>query len=521
MVSAAARPSAPRPARSTIRLARSTRAELREARNDDVAHVRPGFAQCRRELTESRKPEREVRPAAFGVQTADGRHHTQHEALNDFRVGFQPYEIPETGELIAAHIGRGDALADSDQRVERLLVERKIEGRELRKALGLTPVECDQLAGVGVDARLARGAGARLQALSNQREHGALALGRKVEPRQRAGHDFRRGGLEVEQEAERVRQIEVGEVLQDLAFYPSVEQARQDGPAQEHLPAFWIQLQHRVASRENITRAMRGSRAPNSVATSLNFCASASAGDCVSASSSVRRKSIEASDDRIVDEQREIDKGNRREPGRGVQPDPALVWRVEVIHRSAAREHFFAAGPLIVDERRDGAGRGVNAENFGAVRLPQRDAADAMLGEHLREVQALLATIGAGEQVERKVRQLAGRGCALDRDLCDAGAVEPARELAFDQCAPAHRHFVDGQLVRRNAEVQVIALLELRQRAVPRLDCLLAEGAGGRVRVKLLNGAREELQALFSASTLGASGNRTLRASRACTGRAS
>ena len=119
------------------------------------------------------------------------------------------------------------------------------------------------------------------------------------------------------------------------------------------------------------------------------------------------------------------------------------------------------------------------------------------------------------------MRQLAGRGCALDRDLCDAGAVEPARELAFDQSAPAHRHFVDGQLVRRNAEVQVIALLELRQRAVPRLDCLLAEGAGGRVRVKLLNGAREELQALFGTSALGASGNRTLRASRACTGRAS
>jgi len=73
---------------------------------------------------------------------------------------------------------------------------------------------------VGVDARLAGGAGARLQALPNEREHGALALGRKVEPRQRAGHDFRRGGLEVEEKAERVRQIEVGEVLQDLAFYP-------------------------------------------------------------------------------------------------------------------------------------------------------------------------------------------------------------------------------------------------------------------------------------------------------------
>ena len=52
------------------------------------------------------------------------------------------------------------------------------------------------------------------------------------------------------------------------------------------------------------------------------------------------------------------------------------------------------------------------------------------------------------------------------------------------------------ELVRRNAEIELIALLELRQRAVPGLDRLLAERAGGRVRVELLNGAREELQAL-------------------------
>ena len=56
---------------------------------------------------------------------------------------------------------------------------------------------------------------------------------------------------------------------------------------------------------------------------------------------------------------------------------------------------------------------------------------------------------------------------------------------------------------------------------MPCFDCLLAEGAGGRIRVKLLNGAREELQALFYTSALGAAGNCTLGASRACTRRAS
>lgn len=108
---------------------------MREVRDDGVADVRPGFAQGRRELTESREPEREIRRAAFDVQTADGRHHPQHEALNHFRIGFQPHEVPQTAELVAAHVRRGNALADSDQHVERLLVERRIEGRELRKAL--------------------------------------------------------------------------------------------------------------------------------------------------------------------------------------------------------------------------------------------------------------------------------------------------------------------------------------------------------------------------------------------------
>ena len=124
-----------------------------------------------------------------------------------------------------------------------------------------------------------------------------VALGRKAEPRQRAGHDFRRGGLEVEQEAQRVRQIEVGEVLQDLAFYPPVEQARQDRTAEEHLPAFWIQLQHRgCEAREHHACDARidGGEQRRHVTELLleRLCRRR-----VSASSSVRRKSIEASDD--------------------------------------------------------------------------------------------------------------------------------------------------------------------------------------------------------------------------------
>ena len=71
IVSAAARPSAPRPASSTMPRGAIDRAELRRAcvAITSLTSGR-GLAQCRRELAEADEPEREVRPAAFGVETA-------------------------------------------------------------------------------------------------------------------------------------------------------------------------------------------------------------------------------------------------------------------------------------------------------------------------------------------------------------------------------------------------------------------------------------------------------------------
>ena len=113
-----------------------------------------------------------------------------------------------------------------------------------------------------------------------------------------------------------------------------------------------------VARRENITRAMRGieraeQRRHVTELLRERLCRRLRVGR--------RRRSGGGASRRATTDRRRAARDRQGKPTRTcvarVEPDPALVGRVEVIHRSAAREHFFAAGPLIVDERRDGAGR--------------------------------------------------------------------------------------------------------------------------------------------------------------------
>ena len=86
-----------------------------------------------------------------------------------------------------------------------------------------------------------------------------------------------------------------------------------------------------------------------------------------------------------------------------------------MIHRSAAREHFFAGGAA---DRRSDAATGLvgvsTAQNFGGDSLPQRAYDDAMLGEHLREVQALW---------RRSVQ------ASRSRERCVSSRVEAARSI--------------------------------------------------------------------------------------------
>ena len=71
-----------------------------------------------------------------------------------------------------------------------------------------------------------------------------MALGGEVQPRERSGHDFRRGSFEIEEQAQRFGKIDIGEIVQDVAVDASVEEPRQDGLSQQGLPLLGLQIEH-------------------------------------------------------------------------------------------------------------------------------------------------------------------------------------------------------------------------------------------------------------------------------------
>ena len=74
--------------------------------------------------------------------------------------------------------------------------------------------------------------------------------------------------------------------------------------------------------------------------------------------------------------------------------------------------------------------------------------------------------------------------------------MEPPRELLFDDGAAADADLVDDELARHDAEDELLAAFERDERPLARLDGRLADLAGRRVGVELLNGAAEEEQEL-------------------------
>ena len=95
-----------------------------------------------------------------------------------------------------------------------------------------------------------------------QREHGGLTLGRKLQTRERSRDHFRRGCLEIEQQAQRVSQFDIRKILQDRAVEPSVEQPWQDCLLQQGLPPVGIEVEDRTRElREHDARQPRVQRA--------------------------------------------------------------------------------------------------------------------------------------------------------------------------------------------------------------------------------------------------------------------
>ena len=255
-------------------------------------------------------------------------------------LGSQPHEMQQALELHDQHVAGADRVADAVERGDGR--RRRARDRRQRTRQSCAPSH-DRSASACGRARRARhparsGPRARLNARLHERQHRRMALGGEVQPRERSGHDFRRGRLEIEEQAQRFGEIDIGEILQDVAVDASVEQPRQDGLAQQALP------RARAADRARRARACRtslattrGSSAANSVATSLNFRLSASSPliSAGSTSSSVRRRSMPASVDGSCARSARSVSDTCSKRAVGIDPHPALVRWVQVIDRAA------------------------------------------------------------------------------------------------------------------------------------------------------------------------------------------
>ena len=107
------------------------------------------------------------------------------------------------------------------------------------------------------------------------------------------------------------------------------------------------------------------------------------------------------------------------------------------------------------------------------------------------------------DQVEAEPSELTARDAALDRHLRDRGGMEASRELLFDDGAAADAHFVDDHLAGHHAEDELLAAVERDERALARVNRGLADLAGRRIGVKLLDRAREQQQELVDRGRVG------------------
>ena len=163
-----------------------------------------------------------------------------------------------------------------------------------------------------------------------------MPFGRQVEPRERGRDDFRRGRLEVEQQAQRLGQIDVRKVPKDVAVDLPVEEPGQNRLPEQRLTMFGIEIEDGAGQLpEHDLRDARVERREEG-GDVAEFPA-----QCVAIVLDVAQVVLCQAEEhagqrrRILREQREIDERDLLEPGGGIDADPPLVGRIQMIDGSA------------------------------------------------------------------------------------------------------------------------------------------------------------------------------------------
>ena len=404
-------------------------------------------------------------------------------------------------ELHDQDVAGADRVTDAVERGHGCRVEREIEGSELGKAARPLTIDLGELPRVRVEPGIRPVWSAlRVDAGLHERQHRRMAFGGEVQPRERSGHDFRRGRFEIEEQAQRFGKIDIGEIVQDVAVDTSVEEPRQDGLPQQALPLLGLQIEHGARElAEHHSRHARVERAEEcrdvaELPAQRLFAADLRRVDVVFSQPQEHARERR----RILREERKIGERYLLVVRGRIDPHPALVRWIQVIDRAALRQDLFAASTLIGDQAREWSRRRADLDDLRTIRGAQGDAADAMLFQQIDEALLQAKAWVALNQVEAEPRKLPARSPALNRHLRDRGSVQPARELMLDHRPRPDANFVDDDLSRHHPEDKLFAVLEGQQRPLAGVDCRKADLTGGRIGMELLDGASQQQEKLVN-----------------------
>ena len=214
-------------------------------------------------------------------------------------------------------------------------------------------------------------------------------------------------------QAERFREIDVGKVLEHRAVDLAVEEAGQDGLAQQRLARLRLEVEDgarqlpehdpRDAWVERCEERRDVAELP-----AQRIVADLGVRDVV-----LGQPQQHAGERRgILSEERQVDERDLLEAGSGVDADPALVWWIEMIDRPAGGEELGTAGALLLDQAGDRSRRRADLEHLRPVSGAQADPADAVLLEEIDQAEVKPVPGVALDEIEAEPPQLAaGSSC--------------------------------------------------------------------------------------------------------------
>ena len=418
--------------------------ERRQRLRDRVGDVRPRSAQLVGELPVARRPRGKILPPPAAFELDEERQRPTQKGLHNAGIRLQPHEIRQEPELCAREIGGVDGLArgdDAPRPSDRQSRDRRPRtprnpcrpSRRSRTSRRARRSMCRSFDGsTGMSA-----AGAAPQTRVDERDHRVPAIGRQVQSIESRRQHLGRRRFQLEQETQRVGEIDVGKIAQHRAVRASIEQAGQDRSSQQIGPARRLELQHRPSElsehHAGEPRIERGEqrRDVREFALERGLALLGSNRVVVGQAQQDRRQL-----GRVVHEDGEIDRARRcpgERPGRAA-PTLCPADR-DSRPRPPAANVRLAPALLVPDEIADRRGRRADVEHLRTVGHLRDDRVHAVFHQQLGKRRLGPGEPVAADDVRAEARQVPRRRGAIDLEADDARTMQTSHELVLDDRA--------------------------------------------------------------------------------------